>query len=364
MNDKDMFETEEKPANRPHKRMIDFVPRAAAGSSSHTPRDTGLLSEAEKRRHEIAKKEVQRREEIHRQIEVQKEHDIIMRRREIAARQDLARRIEMEKKENEEALAAHERELMAARERGEIARKRALIERRARFERQRAIAERRAKQARAELARRREMEIKPRVEVKDSTPENIPEKEAGVERRLGSVEDFEAELNDLETAAELIEAEENENVEAMMKDNRPNNFLEDIGNVSVKKEKVKKKPENKIEEEDSSKNNDRYVLGGYSPFINTEVEKRPLSGGTKTLESTAHATRKPAGRYVPYEEPIPHKNIYERSLAKEKKNGKDVPTMVVGEASKGSKVSLIIAIALTIILGATVGAIAYLAIFQ
>jgi len=38
--------------------------------------------------------------------------------------------------------------------------------------------------------------------------------------------------------------------------------------------------------------------------------------------------------------------------------------MVVGETPKSSKVSLIVAIILTIILGAAVGAIAYLALFQ
>ena len=120
-------------------------------------------------------------------------------------------------------------------------------------------------------------------------------------------------------------------------------------------------------EDDTSKNNDRYVLGGRSPFINTEVEKRPLSGGNKTFESTkaAASAKKPKarGRYVPYDEPLPHKNIYARSLAKEKEN-RDVPTMVVGDTPKGSKISLIIAIILTVILGATVGAIAYLALFQ
>ena len=136
-------------------------------------------------------------------------------------------------------------------------------------------------------------------------------------------------------------------------------------------------------EEDTSRNNDRYVLGGRSPFINTAVEKRPLSGGNKTFESTATAasmTRRapaakapmkpkakapkaPRGRFVPYEEPIPHKNIYARTVEKERDN-RDVPTMLVEDAPKGSKLSLIIAIILTVILGAVVGAIAYLALFQ
>ena len=76
------------------------------------------------------------------------------------------------------------------------------------------------------------------------------------------------------------------------------------------------------------------------------------------------AVKAPKGRYVPYEEPIPHKNIYARTVAKEKDNNRDLPTVVVGETTKSSKASLIIAILLTVILGATVGAIAYLALFQ
>jgi len=179
-------------------------------------------------------------------------------------------------------------------------------------------------------------------------------KETKVERRLGSVKDFEAELNDLENAAEDLERAEHKDVEAFIEDEKTD-FLENIDKKAPKKK-----------EEDTSKNNERYSLGGRSPFINTAVEKRPLSGGDKTFESTASAASRPKtrGRYVPYNEPIPHKNIYARSLEKEKKSGKDVPTMVVGETPKSSKVSLIVAIILTIILGAAVGAIAYLALFQ
>ena len=130
-------------------------------------------------------------------------------------------------------------------------------------------------------------------------------------------------------------------------------------------------------EERLAENNSRYVIGGHSPFINTKVEKRPLSGGNKTYEPTSMAdkplSKKPAerskfslkgrGRFVPYQEPLPHKNIYARTVAKEK-NQRDVPTVIVQNASKGSKISLIIAITLTVIFGAAIGVIAYLALFQ
>lgn len=382
-----MDETQEnnsKPVVRSRGRMMDFGPRVKGAATPRAKKSN--LSDAEQRRREIAKEQIARREEIHRQIEAQKEADILASRRAVAARKDLARRREIEERENAEALAARDKELELKRAEEERARKKALIEARALKERQRILAERRAKQARLELERRREAENKMRaVPVKkvvnpsgskDPLSKDLPEKEpeeavrkrtifkrsTKVERRLGSVEDFEAELNDLEEAAEKIEKEEKEDIEEFVEGER-SDFLDNI-------DKSKQKSEKQEEQEDTSKNNERYALGGRSPFINTAVEKRPLSGGNKTMESTSSSVTKPKtapkarGRFVPYDEPLPHKNIYARSLAKEKKKGKDVPTMVVGEAPKSSKVSLIIAVILTVVLGAAVGAIAYLALFQ
>ncbi len=384
MNDNE--EQSVKPIVRSRGRMMDFAPR---GASANAPRKKPQETDNERRRHELAKREVARREEIARQIELQKEQDLIAKRRAIAARKDLARRLEAEREENAEALAAREREFELQRERMERAKHRAMIEARALKERQRLLAERRAKAAREELERRREAEnmmksapirefrnprgsrdplAKPAeraIEVSEPEEEEEVEKRHSlfgrkekVEKRLGSVEDFEAELNDLEKETESLE--ESDDTEDFVEEETKNGYLDDIDEIEK-------------EVEDTSKNNARYVLGGRSPFINTEVEKRPLSGGNKTFESTATLAAAPAsrlggktkarGRYVPYNEPIPHKNIYARTVAKEK-NNKDVPTMVVNDAPKTSKVSLIIAIFLTIILGATVGAIAYLALFQ
>ena len=391
MNDNE--EIQVKPVVRSRGRMMDFAPRGAAHNGSHSSGRDGL-SEAEQRRREIARREIARREEIHRQIEEQKEQDIIAKRRAIAARKDLARRLEAERKENTEVLAARERELELERARVEKARRRALIEARALQERNRILAEQRARRARAELEARRQAENKMRrvpireienprgskdplarkiqpVEVEEAPVVKEEPKKVSlfkrnkVEKRLGSVEDFEAELNVLETKVETYD--KTEEINAFVEDKK-DDYLDDIDQI-----------EREAEEEKASRNNARYVLGGRSPFINTEVEKRPLSGGNKTYESTSAAagpaqstrlsrhltkpTKAPKGRYVPYEEPIPHKNIYARTVAKEKET-REIPTMVVGDTTKGSKVSLIIAIILTVILGATVGAIAYLALFQ
>ncbi len=386
MNDNEDIEV--RPVSRPRGRMMDFAPRNAIRTNQRA--SAGGLSDSEQRRRELARKEIARREEIHRQIDEQKERDIIARRRAIAARRDLARRLENEREENDEAIAAHERELELQQAREEKARRRALIEQRTLRERQRILAEQRARRARAELEARRAAEgkmrqvpvhdfenpngskdpiarkIKPVEREEKEEPKKLGSlfKRNKVEKRLGSVEDFEAELNDLESNAEYF-SEESDSINDFVEDKK-DDYLDDIDKI-----------EKETEEERASRNNSRYILGGRSPFINTAVEKRPLSGGSKTFESTAAAaempvsrpvrrakpTKAPKGRYVPYEEPIPHKNIYARTVAKEKEK-RDVPTVVVGDTTKGSKISLIIAILLTVILGATVGAIAYLALFQ
>lgn len=171
------------------------------------------------------------------------------------------------------------------------------------------------------------------------------EPKKSVSERLGSVKEFESEFETIER-----------------------------GDVEEKREKIVSREED-FEEEKPKKE----PFNLRSPFINTTVEKRPLSGGARTMETTEIAASttylrpedeekskkktRARGRYVPYEEPIPHKNLYARAEAREK-NIRDVPEVVVGDAPKSSNVSLIIAIVLTIILGAAVGAVAYLALFQ
>jgi hypothetical protein len=365
-----------KPIVRSRGRMMDFAPRGTVAPRPVVKKAETNLSDNEARRREIARREIARREEIHRQIERQKEQDMIAERRAIAARRDLARRLEVEREENKEALAARERELELMQAREEKARRRAMIEARAIKERQRILAERRAKRARMELERRRDEEERMRPAPVRKVTEPVGSKDP-IARKIALDEPV------AEPATKPV-AEPPKPCLPVLK--KPGNKIEHrLGPVDDFEKDLIDEPELADEpeapEEDTSENNDRFVLGGHSPFINTEVEKRPLSGGNRTIESTAAAVaasrrnaklpQKPQkfakplkrGRYVPYEEPIPHKNIYARTVEKEKDN-RNVPTMVVNKTPKGSKATLVIAIILTMILGATVGAIAYLALFQ
>jgi hypothetical protein len=316
--------------SRPRGRMMDFAPRNLQKTA---PKSVKIVDK-EAERHELAKREYARREEIARQIERQKEEELLKKRRIAAAKQDLARRVEAERKRVE-------------------------------ADYQRAMAERRAKVAREELERRRRAELAPKKialadeadEIESRPPRVVahPVRKAPRPATRPAIKPaakpvarpaIKPVVRPIEPATEAPEEPEellDETPEIEFDDNLFD-YIDEI--------------EKEVEAEDTSKNNARYVLGGRFPFINAEVEKRPLSGGEKTLEQT-----RARGRYVPYNEPIPHKNIYARTLAKEKR-GRDVPTMIKSDAPKTSKISLIIAILLTIILGAVVGAIAYLAIFQ
>ena len=88
-----------------------------------------------------------------------------------------------------------------------------------------------------------------------------------------------------------------------------------------------------------------------SPFITTKVEKRPLSGDKPSPEAQAKKKIEyPHRTDLPKKQPVQHND--------------HVPTMVKTSASKGSNIRLIISIVITVILGALVGTVAYLAFFQ
>ena len=99
--------------------------------------------------------------------------------------------------------------------------------------------------------------------------------------------------------------------------------------------------------EDTSLNNTRYALGEKSPFFlqSVSVEKRPLSSG------------RPASR------PASRKNVYPKKPAEPKPEKPSLPTIVVPDSHR-SKAPLIALIIFTILLGALVGAAAYLFFFQ
>lgn len=70
-----------------------------------------------------------------------------------------------------------------------------------------------------------------------------------------------------------------------------------------------------------------------NPFINTKVEKRPLS-----------------------------KNVYKPTAAKDQAEEKSTPVRIVEDKKKSSKLSTVVGIILTIIIGAIVGTVAFLLI--
>lgn len=94
----------------------------------------------------------------------------------------------------------------------------------------------------------------------------------------------------------------------------------------------------------------RYTLGGKSPFLVTadQVDKRPLSNHLP--EGTASGLRST-------------KNIYSRrEVLKDSK--RPAPTIIDAKSKDRSGIGLAIAIAVTLVLGAVVGTLAYLAFFQ
>lgn len=111
---------------------------------------------------------------------------------------------------------------------------------------------------------------------------------------------------------------------------------------------------------DTSENNMNYILGGRSPFINTDkIIKRPLSDSTRE-----NAARLDDQNEEELSSPVrPRKNVYEKR-DHSKKSAKKTTTMIVEDRPKGIGVSLAIAITLMIILGTIVGAFIYFAFFQ
>lgn len=111
---------------------------------------------------------------------------------------------------------------------------------------------------------------------------------------------------------------------------------------------------------DTSENNMNYILGGRSPFINTDkIIKRPLSDSTRE-----NAARLDDQNEEELSSPVrPRKNVYEKR-DHSKRSAKKTTTMIVEDRPKGIGISLAIAITLMIILGTIVGAFIYFAFFQ
>lgn len=122
--------------------------------------------------------------------------------------------------------------------------------------------------------------------------------------------------------------------------------------------------ENNGKTSDTSENNMNYVLGGRSPFINTDkVVKRPLSDSRKednfNKASLSSDNQKDGSNGRNSKS---RKNIYAKRETAKKTAKKG--TMIVEDRPKGVGISLAIAITFMIILGTIVGALVYFAFFQ
>lgn len=111
--------------------------------------------------------------------------------------------------------------------------------------------------------------------------------------------------------------------------------------------------------------NNKYAIKGQSPFFlkSVSVEKRPLSDAPRQTNSTKSKRQPSDGTLYehPSTQPIGGKNVYDKKEAKKPLPTK--PTVIIPAARK-SKAPLVILLILTIILGAAVGAFAYLCFFQ
>jgi len=126
-----------------------------------------------------------------------------------------------------------------------------------------------------------------------------------------------------------------------------------------------------------SPDNNKYALSAQSPYYlkpEKEMKKRPLSGNGVPRVQTEVATSVHAGQDL--EEELPKKNQYKKNAKKSKKSkgmtGKKTkkaprdinqPTMII-PAHHRSNAPLVALLLLTVILGAIVGALAYLFFFQ
>ncbi len=117
--------------------------------------------------------------------------------------------------------------------------------------------------------------------------------------------------------------------------------------------------------QDTSENNMNYILGGRSPFINTDkIVKRPLSDSRKddSKISTSFDTSSMLKNNEESVTPKARKNVYAKRENAKKATKKG--TMIVEDRPKGVGISLAIAITFMIILGTVVGALVYFAFFQ
>ena len=122
-------------------------------------------------------------------------------------------------------------------------------------------------------------------------------------------------------------------------------------------------------ESDIANNNSNYILGGRSPFINTDkVQKRPLANGQENFTSSDFASELlgPGSKIKDYtfeEENNSRKTIYAKNKS-EKTKAKQQAVIIDDPSMRKTNLSLVFALIAMSIFGALVGAIVYFAFFQ
>lgn len=122
-------------------------------------------------------------------------------------------------------------------------------------------------------------------------------------------------------------------------------------------------------ESDIANNNSNYVLGGRSPFINTDkVQKRPLAAGQDNFTSSEFSSELlgPGSKIKDYtfeEDNNSRKTIYAKNKS-EKTKAKQQAIIIDDPSMRKTNLSLVFALIAMSIFGALVGAIVYFAFFQ
>ena len=122
-------------------------------------------------------------------------------------------------------------------------------------------------------------------------------------------------------------------------------------------------------ESDIANNNSNYILGGRSPFINTDkVQKRPLAAGQENFTSSDFTSELlgPGSKIKDYtfeEDNNSRKTIYAKNKS-EKTKAKQQAVIIDDPSMRKTNLSLVFALIAMSIFGALVGAIVYFAFFQ
>ena len=385
-------------------RRMDFAPvQTARRTAASIPTDRDL------ERHRIAKQEMQRREAIRQQIEEQNRLKNLNQRRIEAAKQELSEYQAVEEQRNRALEAERQRAIESQR----MAQKEALEQMAARRKameqeaRRRQIEERNRKlRAMQEMQRQQEAskinvsrrisvapvqtspfkqnaETQPVTSIRSATAS--PRSAATSLRPAGATKVLPASRIQVvaspnrklfgrirpagsprqtheEEQAPLVQATQDGDLEDLLYDAFEDSTSDAPEKLSTKNRELKSASESVP---DTSDNNMNYVLGGRSPFINTDkIVKRPLSESRKD-DSKFSASFDVSSMLKNNEEsvtPKTRKNVYAKRESTKKATKKG--TMIVEDRPRGVGISLAIAITFMIILGTVVGALVYFAFFQ